>query len=170
MKLCISLALTILGAFISIPKASAQEAVHVNHEKVTAAWTEDRSKNSKAEWAACPNENQPLGQCSALVSQKGLLIRVMRRDKASPAEVHARQSHIWYVIDGKGTMVTGGKFTRYNATGDTGDLEGGEVRELVKGDVIVIPAGTPHWLKALGPALTLFQINAELANSGGSPK
>ena len=35
-------------------------------------------------------------------------------------------------------------------------IEGGEDHQLSKGDVIVIPAGTPHWFKSVQAPPTFF--------------
>ena len=56
-----------------------------------------------------------------------------------------------YVIDGTATLVTGGtmvggKVTKPGQWLGT-DVQGGDTRHLVKGDVVVVPAGTPHWFK-----------------------
>ena len=37
-------------------------------------------------------------------------------------------------------------------------IQGGEVRTLAKGDVIVVPNGTPHWFKEVSGALTYYVV------------
>ena len=44
-----------------------------------------------------------------------------------------------------GKMVDGKKTKEFQWLGTS--MEGGEVHHLTKGDVIVIPAGVPHWFK-----------------------
>ena len=64
-------------------------------------------------------------------------------------EVHERDTDIFYVTEGTATIVTGGKTTGAKTSGPgeiRGDtITGGTKRRLEKGDVLVIPHGTPHW-------------------------
>lgn len=65
-----------------------------------------------------------------------------------------RVTEVYQMLDGVGTLVTGGKIPdgKPTAPGLGGHIsisgtriEGGVSRRVVKGDVIVIPGGTPHW-------------------------
>jgi mannose-6-phosphate isomerase-like protein (cupin superfamily) len=76
------------------------------------------------------------------------------RVKAGVAELHVKETDVLYIIDGEGTIVTGGKMIGSNETAPnqlrgTG-IEGGETHHLKKGDVITIRAGVPHWFKETG--------------------
>jgi mannose-6-phosphate isomerase-like protein (cupin superfamily) len=70
------------------------------------------------------------------------------------AAVHEREAEIFYIIDGTGTLVTGGKLvneTRTNPTNLSGTgIDGGSSRTVSKGDFILVPEGTPHWFSAFG--------------------
>lgn len=76
------------------------------------------------------------------------------RATVGPAAVHEREAEIFYIIEGTGTMVTGGKLvneTRANPTNLSGTgVEGGSLRTVSKGDFILVPEGTPHWFSAIG--------------------
>ena len=37
-------------------------------------------------------------------------------------------------------------------------MKGGETRHLQKGDVMVIPAGIPHWFKEVSPRINYFTV------------
>jgi mannose-6-phosphate isomerase-like protein (cupin superfamily) len=70
-----------------------------------------------------------------------------------------RISEIYYMLEGAGTLVTGGKLvdperapadsrvvTEINGPSIFGSrIEGGTSRRIAKGDVVLIPGGTPHW-------------------------
>ena len=75
------------------------------------------------------------------------------RATVGPAAVHEREAEIFYIIEGTGTMVTGGKLvneTRTNPTNLSGTgVEGGLSRTVSKGDFILVPEGTPHWFSAI---------------------
>ena len=51
----------------------------------------------------------------------------------------------------------GGKNTKAGQWLGT-DIQGGESRHLSKGDVIVIPAGVPHWFKEVPKSVSYFVV------------
>jgi glc operon protein GlcG len=60
------------------------------------------------------------------------------------------------MLEGSAVLVTGGKIVDAKVIEPeeirSRETLGGESREIAKGDVIVIPNGTPHWFKELkGP-------------------
>lgn len=73
------------------------------------------------------------------------------RQKPGNIEVHVKERDVFYVVDGEATVIAGGKLVNPKETRAgqmTGtSIEGGEIYHLVKGDVITIPAGVPHWFK-----------------------
>jgi len=78
-------------------------------------------------------------------------VHASHREAAGQAEVHERDTDIIYVLDGEATFVTGGAVRdgRKTAAEEVrgAAIEGGETRTLTKGDVIIVPAGTPHWFR-----------------------
>jgi mannose-6-phosphate isomerase-like protein (cupin superfamily) len=95
----------------------------------------------------------------AVLLKKGTYqVHASRRDAAGQVEVHEKDTDIIYVLEGTTTFVTGGtmvggKTTEPDEIRGT-DVTGGETRTLTKGDVIVVPNGTPHWFKEVsGPVL-----------------
>jgi uncharacterized protein GlcG (DUF336 family)/mannose-6-phosphate isomerase-like protein (cupin superfamily) len=92
------------------------------------------------------------------------MVHASRRDKAGVAEVHTKDADIIYVQDGSATFVTGGtvvepKPTEPNEIRGT-EITGGETRTITKGDVIIVPAGTPHWFKDVPAPMTYFVVKA----------
>ena len=85
------------------------------------------------------------------------------RASIGPASVHEREAEIFYVIDGGGTMVTGGKLVnekRTNPDNLTGTaVEGGTPRKLTKGDFLVVPENTPHWFSDLDGSIVLMSLH-----------
>jgi len=100
-----------------------------------------------------------------ILRDKGLVILANRRS-AGDVEVHEKTSHIFIVVDGEATFVTGGTLVepRETAPGQTRakDVTGGTTYHLTKGDVITVPAKTPHWFKDV-PTKTIayYAINIE---------
>ena len=91
---------------------------------------------------------------------------MLRRTKAeTTALIHDRVTEIYQIVEGSGTLVTGGSLegatatdlTRLNAgPSHTGTHRGGESRRVGPKDVIIVPAGMPHRFSALdGPIVYL---------------
>lgn len=88
-------------------------------------------------------------------------VMTARRDKAGQVELHTRDTDIIYVVDGSATFVTSGKIVQSKQIAPdeirAPNMEGGTVRHISKGDVLVIPAGVPHWFKEV-PAPVLYYV------------
>ena len=85
-------------------------------------------------------------------------IMTSRRTGPGLVEIHEHDTDIFHIIDGTAEFVTGGTVvglkTGVNGESMGKEIAGGETHHLTKGDVIVIPRGTPHWFKEVnGPFL-----------------
>jgi len=80
------------------------------------------------------------------------------------AEVHVKDADIIYVQEGSATFVTGGAVVDAKNTAPDEirgkEISGGESRKIAKGDVIIVPAGTPHWFKDVPAAMTYYVVKA----------
>jgi glc operon protein GlcG len=89
-------------------------------------------------------------------------IHASRREAAGMAEVHTRDTDIVYVLDGAATLVTGGTVVDGKTTAMDeirgAAISGGETRRLVKGDVVVVPNGVPHWFKQVNGPLLYYVV------------
>lgn len=94
-----------------------------------------------------------------LVATEELAISFNRRTGAGQVEVHDRDTDTFYLLDGEATVVVGGTMvgpTRTAPNQQRGtSITGGTIYQLRKGDVIVIPAGVPHWFKDV-PAVVVY--------------
>jgi len=76
--------------------------------------------------------------------------------------VHETEAELMYVIDGSGTIVTGGKLTdpkRVNATNLSGaNIEGGTSQAMNKGYFLVVPQNTPHQITPSGSPIILMTV------------
>ena len=92
------------------------------------------------------------------------MVHASHRDKAGMAEVHEQDADIIYVLEGSATFVTGGTVVEPKLTGSSEirgkEITGGETRQLAKGDVIIVPAGTPHWFKEVPGPLNYYVVKA----------
>jgi quercetin dioxygenase-like cupin family protein len=86
----------------------------------------------------------------------------LKRTSPGQVEIHVKETDIFYVMDGEATLVTGGemiggKQSKENQFLGT-DIKGGETHHLTKGDVVTIPAGTPHWFKEVPKEIQYLTI------------
>ncbi len=92
------------------------------------------------------------------------MVHASHRDKAGMVEVHEQDADIIYVLEGSATLVTGGEVVggKVIAPGEIrgSDVKGGETRTISKGDVIIVPAGTPHWFKEVPGPLNYYVVKA----------
>jgi len=90
------------------------------------------------------------------------MVHASRREKAGTSEVHELDTDIIYVLDGTATFVTGGKSVdpkMVAANEYRGSMiDGGETRQLGKGDVVIVPKGTPHWFKQVDGAFLYYVV------------
>lgn len=82
---------------------------------------------------------------------RNYMVHASHRDAAGMAEVHQDDTDIIYVLDGSATFVTGGTVEGGNVTAPReirgASIRGGETRRIAKGDVLIVPNGTPHWFR-----------------------
>jgi mannose-6-phosphate isomerase-like protein (cupin superfamily) len=92
-------------------------------------------------------------------------VGVVHRSAGGPqgAIEHSKITEVYHVIEGAGTLVTGGTILEPRpsapesqvvrvlngpSTGGT-SIEGGVSRRIKAGDVVIIPPNTPHWFSAI---------------------
>jgi len=110
---------------------------------------------------------QSFANGSTLFQEEGVpySIATTRRDKPGGAEIHLRNNDLMIVQEGSATLVTGGTVVAGHSIaadeirGDS--IAGGEVHELSKGDVIIVPAGTPHWFREVRGTFLSYVIKAK---------
>jgi len=89
-------------------------------------------------------------------------VHASHRDGPGQAEVHQKDTDILYVLAGKATLVTGGKLVDGKSVAADevrgAAIEGGTTQELVPGDVLVVPAGTPHWFQTVPGAFDYYVV------------
>lgn len=96
-----------------------------------------------------------------LVSEPILLLAPYRaqleyRPGTAPAAYHEKDAELMVVLQGAGEIVTGGKLVgekRSNANNLSGSsIAGGSSQAVVVGDMIIVPANTPHQVIPTGGA------------------
>jgi len=84
---------------------------------------------------------------------------------ANEGEMHSEVSEMYVILEGMGTLVTGGKLLDAKARSVAGSptysgrYEGGLARQVKAGDVIVNPPGTVHsWKSVDSPKLVYMNV------------
>jgi glc operon protein GlcG len=76
------------------------------------------------------------------------MIHASRREKPGMAELHVKDADLIYVMEGSATFVTGGSVVDGKTVAPDefrgASIKDGKTRRLVRGDVIIVPKGTPH--------------------------
>jgi quercetin dioxygenase-like cupin family protein len=125
----------------------ASEVVHIDKDKMAAGFAG--------------------GITTVMLDRKSYDVRAGHRVQPGEVETHLQHTDIMYITGGSATFVTGG-----TVNGDKKDnpeeprgksITGGEKFHLVKGDVIVIPNGTPHWFEQASD-LTNFLVKVRAGN------
>jgi quercetin dioxygenase-like cupin family protein len=77
-------------------------------------------------------------------------VKLSERTASSGAEIHAHFDDVMLVMEGKAELITGGQVigAHNGANGETtgSGIRNGIVQSIVAGDLVHIPAGTPHQL------------------------
>jgi mannose-6-phosphate isomerase-like protein (cupin superfamily) len=132
-------------------QAQAAPATHIAREDHQAALEKQIAKGVI---------DQPI-TVSEVLGGRASVAMLHRTQPETSALVHDRVTETYYILAGSGTLVTGGALrdakptdlSRVNAgMSQTGTRLGGLGRKLKPGDIVVIPAGTPHSFSQLdGP-------------------
>ena len=97
-----------------------------------------------------------------LVSAPDLTVLMVTRYSKGEVEVHDKETDTFHVLEGSATFITGGTMAGGRVTGPGQkrgkDMTGGQTYHLTKGDVIVIPAGVPHWFKEVPQSITYYVV------------
>jgi glc operon protein GlcG len=97
-----------------------------------------------------------------LVETADYKVHASHRESAGKSEVHTDETDILYVLSGSATFVTGGTVVD-PVTVDAGEIrgsgiKGGERRQLVAGDVVIVPKGTPHWFQSVPGPIDYYAV------------
>jgi mannose-6-phosphate isomerase-like protein (cupin superfamily) len=101
----------------------------------------------------------------SIINDHGLVVLAQRRG-AGEVEVHEKTNHVFIIVEGEAVFVTGGTLVGAKDTAPgqvrAASVQGGETHHLTKGDVITIPAKTPHWFKEV-PTQTIayYAVNTD---------
>ena len=143
MKYLLTLTTLFMLAVVLSAAGVPTAVIYVPHEKVSAT----------------------MAKGGAIIEDQGLRVLAQRRG-VGEAEVHDKTNHVFIIVEGEATFVTGGTLVGAKQTAPDqlrgSSVQGGQTHHLTKGDVITIPAKTPHWFKDI-PTQTIayYAVNME---------
>jgi mannose-6-phosphate isomerase-like protein (cupin superfamily) len=104
-------------------------------------------------------------------------VGVVFRSAQAPqvAAEHDQMTEVYHILDGSGTLVTGGTIVNprrraatettvrdLNGPGASGTrLENGESRHVGPGDVVIIPAGVGHWFSSVDGSIRYLVVRVD---------
>jgi glc operon protein GlcG len=106
-------------------------------------------------------------QGGALVGGNGTTyaVHTSRRTAPGTVEIHSDETDIIYVVQGSATFLTGGQIEngRQTAPGEirAERVTGAETRQLGKGDVVIVPPGTPHWFRQVDGEFLYYVVKVK---------
>ena len=88
---------------------------------------------------------------------------------------HDKVTEVYTVLEGSGTLVTGGTMVNPQRRANTAEdvtqlsgpgvsataIQGGVSRRISKGDMVIIPAGTPHWFSEIQETLAYTVVRVD---------
>ena len=144
MKYPVALAAIFSTAALATAASFPQRVHYIDHDKVAAAFVKG----------------------GRIIEDQGLIV-IANRGMQRGAEMHDNTNHVFIIMDGEAEFITGGKMVNPKVT-DPGQtrgtgIEGGASHHLTKGDVITIPAKTPHQWKDTSKtgSVGYFAVNLE---------
>ena len=101
---------------------------------------------------------------AAVTIAPGIVVR-RRNGGGEPqyAIIHPFSTETYYIVEGTGSLITGGTLDPPPAEPADPDvirskaIKNGVTRRVAKGDVIVVPPGTPHWFNAIDTTITYLE-------------
>jgi mannose-6-phosphate isomerase-like protein (cupin superfamily) len=108
----------------------------------------------------------PENKVEDLIGGEGMELRVAVQHEsdraAAAAEIHDASDDVYYVLEGTATLTLGGKLETPKEV-EPGEwrgprIEGGQNFDVKKGDLVIVPRGTPHMRSTVGKDFAMILI------------
>lgn len=108
----------------------------------------------------------PENKVEELVGGEGMELRVAIQHEsdraATSAEIHDASDDVYYVLEGTATLTLGGRLEAPKEI-EPGEwrgprIEGGQNFDVKKGDLVIVPRGTPHMRSTAGKDFAMILI------------
>jgi len=120
---------------------------------------------------------QPSNKAEDLIGGTGMELRVAvqheNNTSAATAELHDASDDVYYVLSGTATLTLGGTLDTPKEI-EPGEwrgpkITGGQKVEIAKGDIVIVPRGTPHHRSTTNQDFTMILIKV-FADPRPAPK
>jgi mannose-6-phosphate isomerase-like protein (cupin superfamily) len=153
----ILMALSLLPTYSSAQDPGAPPAIYKPSSEVMTELDRAESEGASA------------GGWSVTISP-GISVRRRSSSVLQYAVLHQWSMEIYRILEGSGTLVTGGKLilplaesTNENIVRTRNGVEGGLARQVSAGDILVLQPGTPHWFSSIdGESITYMESRVRI--------
>jgi len=144
---------TLTGLMLVFAIGTAQSVVPPG----TVSAGADLQANLKKAIADAPDAPMVVARVESTATTR---VNLIHRTVPQNAIIHATGWEVHHITDGTGTVVTGGRVVRSTGAGGerVAKIEDGSRRVVTAGDVVIIPAGTPHWYSDIDGSVTYLEI------------
>jgi mannose-6-phosphate isomerase-like protein (cupin superfamily) len=177
MKPILGLLALLFALFAAAPNAAAPQNAALPTSPLPATYVS--AADIQANLNGAPNSaTNPLPNIRVVdAGGYNVAVGVIHRPQTPPGvvAVHYKVTEIYHVTDGGATLVTGG--TMVNAKERPADaisvrledgpgasgtsIQGGVTQKVKAGDVVVIPAGVPHWFSQIDGSITYVVVRVD---------
>ncbi|HJO12059.1 MAG: hypothetical protein QGG67_08185 [Gammaproteobacteria bacterium] len=140
------------------------------------AWAQDSGappalyKSVAEVTAALGNAGTASAAGSAVRISPGISVRRRSSSVENYAVVHPFSVEVYRILEGSGTLVTGGllelplaESTSPNIIRTREGIKGGLARKVSAGDILVLQPGTPHWFSSIdGDSITYMETRIQI--------
>ena len=157
----------IIGA-IGVSGNTPQEDEEIAMAGAAAIAGSEKAMPSKVTYFPSKQVSQAFVKGMPLIEIENYKVHASHRDESGIAEIHTRDTDIIYVLEGNATFVTGGTAVDPKTIAPEEirgkEIRGGEARRIVKGDVVVVPNGIPHWFKEVSSPFNYYVVKVRSEN------
>jgi len=167
---------TILGVMVLV--SAAAQAPTLSPSQMPSAAVDVTNAEVRHILAAAPPDAVMDQQIRVVdIGKYNVAVGVLHRSaKAKQTSIeHAQVTEVYHIIDGAGTLVTGGTITKPTASPADGatvkilvgpsttgaGIRGGRSRRVGPGDVIVVPPGVAHWFSAMESDMNYLVVRVD---------
>jgi mannose-6-phosphate isomerase-like protein (cupin superfamily) len=177
MKAMPGLLALLFALFAAAPNAAAPQNAPSSASSLPATYVS--AADIQANLNGAPNSaTNPLPNIRVVdAGGYNVAVGVIHRPQTPPGvvAVHYKVTEIYHVTDGGATLVTGGAMVNAkerpadaisvkleDGPGASGtSIQGGVTRKIKAGDVVVIPAGVPHWFSQIDGSITYVVVRVD---------
>ncbi|HWP57066.1 MAG TPA: heme-binding protein [Candidatus Acidoferrales bacterium] len=151
----------IVGA-IGVSGNTPQEDEEIALAGAAAIAGSQKEMPSKITYFPAKQVSQAFVKGMPLIEIENYKVHASHRDEPGIAEIHTRDTDIIYVLEGAAIFVTGGTAVEPKTIAPEEirgkEIRGGEARRLMKGDIIIVPNGVPHWFKEVSSPFNYYVV------------